>query len=304
MVQLRQLKEADIGRLTEICRLGMTMDVWYDDLLREKTVGAGDYEPELGIVAEQDGELVGFAQGTVGPRLDETWGWIRLLAVHPDFRCRGIGRELLEEMEKRLKQRGAMVVSIMDVPGNYQMPGVDIHYKEAFCFLPKMGYKRGMPNINLICDVQPDMFRMQDKIERLKGEGFLVRRAVETDWEKIEKFLAANWKCWIGEVRSSFDNDPKTLYICIHEGEVVGFCAYEGNNRGMGWFGPMGVAPITRGKGIGAMVCLLCLRDIALAGHDKAIIPWVGPVRFYDKVCNAEIDRLFWTFSKSMQEAD
>jgi len=300
-LELRLLKRGDIPTLIEICRLGMEFDNWYDDLLIQKTVGAKDYDPELGIVAEEDSEVAGFVQGVFGMRQDVPWGWVRLLVVHPKWRCRGIGSALLSEIEKRLVARGAEKISIMDVYGNYQMPGVDVRYKEAFCFLEKYGYERGMPNINLICDVSPERFDCDGDIERLKTEGFIIRRAEQSDWEGVEKFLAANWRSWITEVHSCYDNEPVTLYICIKDSEVVGFSAYEGNNKKMGWFGPMGVLPVTRGKGIGGILCKLCLRDIALAGHRRAIIPWVGPVRFYDKVCGSKIDRVFWTFTKDVR---
>jgi mycothiol synthase len=299
MAEIRLLNKNNIPELTNLCRLAMEFDVWFDDLLREKTIEAKDYDPDLGLAAVEDGRIAGFIQAVMGSPGDAN-GKIRLLAIHPGYRRKGIGSMLLKEAEKRMIAKGAKTISIMDVPANYQMPGVDFRYTEAFCFLPKQGYQRGMPNINLICNVSPRMFDQENDIERLKKEDFIIRRAEEADWDGIEKFLAANWKCWIDEARSSFDNNPRTLYICIHKGEVVGFSGYEGNNRGTGWFGPMGVLPVTRGKGIGAILCLLCLQDIALLGHRRAIIPWVGPVRFYDKVCGAVIDRLFWTYSKKV----
>jgi mycothiol synthase len=302
MIDIRQLKDSDINDLTEICRLGMEFDVWYEKVLREKTVDAADYKEELGIVAEIDGEAAGFAQGVIGSVRGTPSGWVRLLVVHPKFRCRGVGTVLLNEIEARLKKYDVERISIMDVPANYYMPGVDVRYKEAFCFLEKRGYKRGIPNINLVCEVSQDMYDSKNDIERLDKIGFFVRRAENGDWEAIKKFLESNWACWVDEVLSSFDNDPKTLWICVHEEKVVGFCGYDGNNRGLGWFGPMGVDPITRGKGIGAVVCLLCLKDLALLGHKEAIIPWVGPVRFYDKVCNAKMGRHFWTFTKSCMD--
>jgi len=301
MAELRQIEFHDIPFLTEICRLGMELDVWYDDLLKEKTIEARDFDPDLGIVAEEEGKPVGFVQGVIGTNHHAGKGWLRLLVVHPAWRCRGIGSHLLREVEKRLISRGTKMISIMDVPANYQMPGVDVRYKEASCFLPKYGYKCGIPNLNLICDLYPEMFACEKDIEWLAHEDFIIRRAEDSDWDGIVKFLTANWKSWIDEVQTSFQNNPKTLYICAHKGEVVGFSGYEGNNKKMGWFGPMGVLPVTRGKGIGAIVCLLCLRDLYLAGHRQAVIPWVGPVRFYDKVCHARIDRLFWTYAKTIK---
>jgi len=300
MIHIRHLENRDIPVITEICRLGMEFDIWYEGIVREKTLDAKDYRPELGLVAEVDGVITGFAQGVFGERQGKPEGWARLLVVHPAFRCRGIGSALLKDLEKRLIALGAKTLSIMDVPANYHMPGVDHRYTESFCFLPKNGYKHGIPNINLICSVKPDMFKDDDLIESLKAQDFHCRRAEQSDWESLKKFLVANWACWVDEAASCFDTDPITLYICVHKGEVVGFSGYEGNNRGLGWFGPMGVDPVTRGKKMGAILCLLCLRDISLLGHKKAIIPWVGPVRFYDKVCGAVMDRIFWTWNRKV----
>lgn len=291
---------SDIPALTEICRLGMQFDEWFQDVLAEKTVLAKDYDPDLTLVAEEEGREIGFVAAVTGKVRGEKRGWVRLLVVHPAFQCRGAGSLLLKEIEKQLTERGIGAISIMDVPANYYMPGVDVRYKEAFCFLEKNGYVRGIPNINLLCDVSPDIFPYDDKVEKLKEDGFIIRRAEKADWTELKKFLLTNWECWVAEAANSYDNDPVTLYICEYQSKVVGFSGYEGNNRRMGWFGPMGVDPITRGKGIGALLCLLCLRDIALLGHRKAIIPWVGPVRFYDKVCGADMDRTFWTFSKKL----
>lgn len=303
IMNLRNISREDIPALTEICRLGMEYDAWFRELVAEKTVDAKDFDPELGIVAEEDGDPAGFIQGVFGDLHGTPRGWVRLLVVHPRHRCKGIGGALLKELENRLIDKGAEEISIMDVPGNYHMPGVDHRYKEAFCFLPKMGYKRGIPNINLICEIFPGIItdKHEELLEKRREEGFDCRLATKSDWEGIKKFLKANWECWINEAASCLDTDPSTLYICVHGDEVVGFSGYEGNNRGTGWFGPMGVDPVTRGKSIGALLLLLCLRDMALIGHRKAIIPWVGPVRFYDKICNADMDRIFWTYLKKLK---
>jgi ribosomal protein S18 acetylase RimI-like enzyme len=59
----------------------------------------------LFLVAEAEGRLVGSLLGTTDGRK----GWINRLAVHPDWRRRGLAFALLREMERRFDQRGILV---------------------------------------------------------------------------------------------------------------------------------------------------------------------------------------------------
>lgn len=70
------------------------------------------------IVAEQDGRILGavtfYPDGSRAQH--ETWpaGWagIRLLAVHPSSRGRGIGRALMAECLQRCRKRGVATVGL------------------------------------------------------------------------------------------------------------------------------------------------------------------------------------------------
>ena len=59
--------------------------------------------PDLFVVAEVGGRLA----GTVIGGWDNWRGHIYRLAVHPDFRRRGLARALTDEIERRLQARGA-----------------------------------------------------------------------------------------------------------------------------------------------------------------------------------------------------
>lgn len=61
-------------------------------------------DPDLFLVAEIDGEIVGSVIGA----FDGRRGMIYHLAVHRDFRGRGIGAALLAEVEDRLKAKGCL----------------------------------------------------------------------------------------------------------------------------------------------------------------------------------------------------
>lgn len=298
---IRELIEDDIKAITDICRKGMQYDSFTEELVREKTIDAVDYQPELGLVYEQGAKVLGFAQFVFGKRGGKPHGWLRLLVVNPSYWRQGIGSVLLAEGEKRLAQLGALKITTMDAVPNYLTPGIDFRYTEAFCFLTKHGYEKIRDNINLICEVSLMKFDVSAEVAKLRQEGFEIRRAEPQDLEAVLSFIRQEFPSWEGEVLETFRNEPISLYICIHQQKVVGFSAYDSNNKNTGWFGPMGVLPVTRGKGIGAVVCKLCLRDIALQGHRYSIIPWVGPVGFYARVCQARIDRLFWVWQKNLQ---
>lgn len=298
--KIRELRPGDLAELTHLCNVALEHDRFTEALVSEKTVGSPMFDRELGLAEiSPDGRLAGFVCGIRGERGGKPWVWIQLMAVHPAFRKRGIGSKLLNEFETRAKAGGARRISVMDSP-NYYMPGVDPMYTEATCFLAKHGYTKGHTNENLICDLWPERFDCRERIEALAVEGFEIRRAGPADRDGIDAFLSANFPEWKGEVFIALENNPPIVHICVHRGEVVAFAASEGNNKGTGWFGPMGTTPATRGKGIGAINLQLCLNDLADLGFRHAIIPWVGPVRFYARFCGARRHRVFWTYEKEL----
>ena len=80
-------------------RCGLTRP-WNDprkDIARKLTV-----QPELFLVAAVDGAVVASVMaGYEGHR-----GWVNYLAVAPGHRGKGLGRRLMEEVERRLLERG------------------------------------------------------------------------------------------------------------------------------------------------------------------------------------------------------
>ena len=70
------------------------------------------------IVAELNGRLAGsvtlFLKPSVSSpeRWPEGWAGIRLLAVHPDFRNRGIGRVLMDECIRRARSNGIKTIGL------------------------------------------------------------------------------------------------------------------------------------------------------------------------------------------------
>ncbi len=61
------------------------------------------------LVAEDDGRIVGSVLGTHDGRK----GWINRLAVHPDYRRRGLGTRLVRAVEARLDAMGIDIVTCL-----------------------------------------------------------------------------------------------------------------------------------------------------------------------------------------------
>jgi mycothiol synthase len=58
----------------------------------------------------------------------------------------------------------------------------------------------------------------------------------------------------------------------------------------------MGTTPPCRGLGIGRILLWRCLNDLRDAGHETAVIPWVGPIGFYSRHCDCVLERVFWRY--------
>jgi ribosomal protein S18 acetylase RimI-like enzyme len=68
-----------------------------------------NHDPELFLVAEVGGEVVGSVMGGY----DGHRGSAYYLGVHPDYRGRGIANALINRLEKKLMARGCPKIQIM-----------------------------------------------------------------------------------------------------------------------------------------------------------------------------------------------
>src|SRR4029453_4395784 len=79
--------------------------------------------------------------------------WLRLLAVLPSKRNRGIGQVLLEAAETAARGAGERELRTLDQPGNYLAPGIHAKKANALACPQKGGYVPVPDNTNLITDV-------------------------------------------------------------------------------------------------------------------------------------------------------
>ena len=65
-------------------------------------------DPELFLVGEKGGDIVASVMGGYeGHR-----GWINYLAVHPEHRRKGLGKKIMLEVEKRIREKGCPKINL------------------------------------------------------------------------------------------------------------------------------------------------------------------------------------------------
>jgi ribosomal protein S18 acetylase RimI-like enzyme len=121
-----RIRDARSEELDDVARLILAANQEYEPLFPPHAWGVyerdiTDVRGRLGdselIVAEDDGQILGavtfYANGAdSGERWPHGWAGIRLLAVHPDGRRRGIGRALMDECLLRCRQRGILTLGL------------------------------------------------------------------------------------------------------------------------------------------------------------------------------------------------
>ncbi|MCF8307302.1 MAG: GNAT family N-acetyltransferase [Ignavibacteriales bacterium] len=295
---LRTLTPADEKYLTPLFNRSMYLDHFTPELVRENVYDDENFDPGLTFVSEDEYGINGFVMGVIRKREEADHGYIKLICVDPAIQRKGIGTMLLKAVEAELKAAKVQFIRIYESYPNYYMPGVDPFYTEAVCFFERSGYRKFGDTSNLSADLLAWDFDTSAEAIKLESEGFSISRAAIDEKDMMLDWTLKNFRGWIGEVTNSFKNDPVSLHICKKDGRIIAFSAYEANNKGTGWFGPMGTGMETRGKGIGGILLKRCLADLKQLGFDKAIIPWVGPIPFYMHYCGSKVSRVFWRYEK------
>ena len=107
MIVIRQYSEKDREQIIELWKTCDLTRPWNDpnkDFDRKKAVGE-----DLFIVLEYENKII----GTVMGGYDGHRGIMNYLAVGPDFRGKGYGKMLVEELENKFKKLGCPKVNLL-----------------------------------------------------------------------------------------------------------------------------------------------------------------------------------------------
>jgi GNAT superfamily N-acetyltransferase len=319
-VELRPLSPANAGELrmaTELLAAALPLDQ------------AAVVAPEK--LFSSNGRRRGYTVGAFSPGGGELLGllaqagrFIKLLAVAPAARRRGVGTALLAAARTRLHTETVAAtpaqapakLRVCDHAGNYLSPGLDERYTEGRAFLRARGFDEVAHYQNLRAPLKDSALRLDALSEKVHASGYTVRRASAADAAPLSAMVAQAFSpIWALEVERALGpalggdsaahtpelREGAAVHVALDEqSAVVAFAAHDGNNRGLGWFGPTGTLPPHRGRSLGELLLLLCLRDVAEAARPEGgVIAWVGPAEFYARACGAIVDRRFVVYEGS-----
>ena len=300
--QIRTYRPEDLSAITEFLNANLDYDSLNESLLKEKLMEDPNWEPKKALICNDNDKILGFMQGVIRDIRGIRYGYIKLMAVDKNYRRQGIARRLYEKLEGSFRSDNVDVVRIYDVPMNYFMPGIDPRYTEALCFAMRTGFIRFGDSVNLTVNLNESDWDTSEEEKALKILGIEVRRVEAHEKQKVIDFVKEEWALWTHEVEVAFKDNPPSIHVAKLHGKIKAFSAHNGNNKGTGWFGPMGTHPDLRGKGIGNILLKRCLNDMKLMGQKSAIIPWVDHLDFYVHHTNARVDRVFWRYEKQLKD--
>ena len=136
-------------------------------------------------------------------------------------------------------------------------------------------------------DMLVKLYEVQDDpqlMEKLRGEGILIKRAMTPDLTKITTWVKDTFgQGWADECTAGILIGG--CWIATKDGEVIGFACHDATLPD--FFGPTGVQEDMRGRGIGKALLIRCLISMKEKGYGYAIIGSAGPMDFYKKAVGA-----------------
>ncbi len=230
--------------------------------------------------------------------------WLRVLAVVPPARRHGAGTRLLAACEAAARDAGDPSLRTLDQPGNYLAPGIDDRNTYAIGWLERRGWERhGEPRVNVLIDVRTNPRVSQARCDELaalaRSRGYEIRRARPDERTLLDAVHIEFGGAWPFELERALGHDEPGVHVALENERYCAFAAHDGNNRGLGWFGPTGTWPAHRGKGLGEALLMACLVDVGRE-HPRCEVSWIGPRAFYDKVAGIVDERHFVVLAKTL----
>lgn len=121
-MEYRIIKENDIDGLASAMALAYSEAPWFEQWSEERAVVRvkailGNYKA-IGLAAVENGIIIGGLLGFVDPYADEDFFYVSEIFVVPEKKKCGIGRKLLNELEKVLKEKNISVIQLMSIEPN------------------------------------------------------------------------------------------------------------------------------------------------------------------------------------------
>ena len=260
-----------------------------DRLARDFLLDPG-FAPEDLLIAEQDGQPVGFL---LAPRLRPPalvdaavqyhTIWIAAFGVDPDRRRQGVATALIGHTLDAAARDGLRQVDVADFPVRYLVPGVDpVAAGPAHRLLvDRFGFRKR----DSVASMAIDLTAVTD---RQASADRSIRRLDPGEIPAIRDFLrdGLGWSWWLHmahglEARFADAPVPTEILVAWDGTAPIGVVHYSGPR-----FGPLAVSEQARGRGVGTELTLAALAAMRDQGVARAyfLIADARAERFYSRL--------------------
>lgn len=207
-------------------------------------------------------------------------GFVKILALDPARRGRGLGHRLLAVAEEDLA--AATVITVGADAPYFLYPGVPATETSLCALLERHHYSREDTNYNMEVDLAG--------LPADPGGG---DEPGADERPVLDAWLQDQWPHWRDEVLRAFDQH--TLVVTRDAEGIAAVCAYDVNRART--LGPVASRLELIGKGAATPALLGALHRQWALGYDRVEVLWVGPLVPYARV-GGRVGRVFFVYRK------
>lgn len=269
-----------------------------DETEEDLTASYVDLERDTIVAVDATGRVLAYGTAQLGPSQDIRLRTILFGAVHPEFRGRGIGRQLAAWLDQRAQQQLAS--------SEARLPGWIMTYHED-TELAAIGLfeRRGFTPVRYYFQLQRPLDEPIADVPAPAGiilrnpataDAELVRIALNDSFQDHWGSLPMNAEQWGRLWNSSAFRPDLSVVAVTADGEIAGLVLtqvveadWPGQGFSSGYLELVGVPRAHRGKRISPAMLTGALRLIAAAGLERAVLDvdsesLTGAVELYERV--------------------
>jgi len=263
-VQIRPVTSADAEAVAALRRAVYGYKIMSVDAARHMITVSSPAERFLALVAETDGQVVGWGSAGLNVWTSEAGQSNISIYVHPDLRKQGIGSTLADRLHQHLTEIGAVRARAFAQPD-----GLEFARNRGYDGTRQVHYAGVQTAVLPPQPPTPEDITLVTVDQLEPRQVFLADTVASLDEPSDYPMDTADYDEWLEEIWTAPGLDKSLSVAAMVGSEVVCYTAVE-TDGDRAWSGMTGTIPAYRGRGLAKLVKSVALRRCAAAGITAA----------------------------------